>query len=64
MWIRAVVGIALIAVGALWIAQGAGAMRGSTMSGHSRYALLGVVVVIIGLAFLGWAWTARNRARQ
>jgi hypothetical protein len=64
MWIRAVLGVALIGVGALWIAQGSGAMGGSMMSGHSQYALLGVVVVIIGVAFLGWAWTARNRARQ
>jgi hypothetical protein len=64
MWIRAVLGVALIAVGALWIAQGSGAMGGSMMSGHSQYALLGVVVVIIGLALLGWAWTARNRAKQ
>jgi len=64
MWIRAVIGIVLIAVGGVWIAQGSGAMQGSMMTGHSQYAALGVVVVIVGVALLGWAWTVRGRAKR
>lgn len=64
MWIRAVLGVVLIAVGGVWIAQGAGAVRGSMMSGHSQYAALGVVVVVAGLALLGWAWMVRGRAKR
>jgi protein-S-isoprenylcysteine O-methyltransferase Ste14 len=39
-------------------------MKGSTMSGHSQYAVLGVVVVLIGLAFLVWSWRVRGRRRS
>jgi hypothetical protein len=61
VWIRGIAGIVLCALGALWIAQGSGAMHGSGMSGHSQFALLGVVVVIVGLALLVWAVLIRRR---
>ena len=61
MWIRAVIGVILVAVGGVWIAQGSGSMHGSMMTGHSQYTALGVVVLIVGLALLGWAWTVRGR---
>ena len=55
MWIRGIAGVVLCAVGAVWIAQGSGAMHGSGMSGHAPFALLGGAVVIVGLAMLVWA---------
>jgi hypothetical protein len=55
MWIRGIAGVIFCALGALWIAQGSGAMEGSGMSGHGSFALLGVVAVIVGLALLAWA---------
>jgi hypothetical protein len=61
MVIRGLIGIVLCAVGGIWIAQGEGAMKGSTMSGHGQYAVLGVVVALIGLAFLVWSWRVRRR---
>ena len=61
MWIRGIAGIILCALGALWIAQGSGAMHGSGMSGHGQFALLGVVVLIVGLALLIWAVVVRRR---
>jgi K+-transporting ATPase A subunit len=64
MWIRGVIGVVLIAVGALWIAQGTGAVHGSTMSGHSQYAALGGVVIVMGLVLIGWAWNVRSRSRR
>jgi protein-S-isoprenylcysteine O-methyltransferase Ste14 len=36
-------------------------MHGSGMSGHSSFAVLGVVVVIVGLALLVWAALIRRR---
>lgn len=60
MWIRGIPGVVLCLIGAVWIAQGTDAMHGSSMSGHSGYAALGVVAVVIGLALLAWAWFIRS----
>ncbi|MFI6463787.1 hypothetical protein [Streptomyces sp. NPDC050528] len=61
MLVRGIGGIILVVLGAVWIAQGAGAMSGSAMSGHGQYAVLGVVVALIGLFLLVRAWRVRNR---
>ncbi len=61
MWIRGVVGVVLVAIGAVWIAQGAGAVHGSAMSGHVQYAVIGAVVVLLGLALLVRGWFTRRR---
>lgn len=60
IWIRLVGGLVLSALGALWIAQGTGAAKGSAMSGHPAYAGLGVVVLVAGLFLLFTAWRARR----
>jgi asparagine N-glycosylation enzyme membrane subunit Stt3 len=61
VWIRGITGVVLCAVGAVWIAQGSGAMHGGGMSGHSSFALLGGAAVIVGLALLVWAALIRRR---
>jgi asparagine N-glycosylation enzyme membrane subunit Stt3 len=61
MWVRGIAGVVLCALGALWIAQGSGTMHGGGMSGHSSFAVLGGVVVIVGLALLVWAAIIRRR---
>jgi formate-dependent nitrite reductase membrane component NrfD len=61
VWIRGIAGVVFCALGALWIAQGSGAMHGGGMSGHSSFALLGVVAVIVGLVLLVWAAVVRRR---
>ena len=63
MWVRGVIGIVLVAVGGVWIAQGSGKMHGSVMTGHSQYTALGVVVVLVGVALIGWAWRLGSRRR-
>jgi hypothetical protein len=64
MWVRGILGVVLCLVGAVWIAQGTGAVHGSGMSGHGRYAVLGIVVILIGLALVAWAWRiSRNPKR-
>lgn len=55
VWWRALIGVVAIAVGSVWIGQGVGAVHGSFMTGHSQYTGLGIVLVVIGLATVGWA---------
>jgi hypothetical protein len=55
MWWRAALGVVALAVGGLWIGQGVGAVKGSFMTGHSQYTVLGIVVAVIGLSLLAWA---------
>jgi protein-S-isoprenylcysteine O-methyltransferase Ste14 len=64
MLVRAISGAVLSIVGIVWIAQGAGAMHGSAMSGHHQYAGLGVVVLLVGLALIAWAWRRRGSTRR
>ena len=62
MWIRLIAGLVLSALGVVWIAQGAGAVKGSMMSGHPAYAGLGAVVLVAGLFLLFTAWrTSRGK---
>jgi protein-S-isoprenylcysteine O-methyltransferase Ste14 len=55
VWSRGIVGVVLCLVGAVWVAQGTGAMHGSSMSGHGGYAVLGVIVIVVGFALVVWA---------
>ena len=62
MWTRGIVGVVLCLVGAVWIAQGTDALHGSGMSGHGQWTVIGVVLVVIGLALLAWAWSIRRES--
>ena len=54
-----IVGIILILMGALWIAQGSNLMAGSAMSGQTMWLWIGVVAAILGVVAL--VWTNRRR---
>jgi predicted phage tail protein len=61
MWIRAIIGTILLAVGGVWIAQGTGALGGSFMTGEGFWTFMGVVTALIGIALLiGIARTQRR----
>jgi protein-S-isoprenylcysteine O-methyltransferase Ste14 len=60
VWVRGIVGLVLSLTGIVWILQGTNVMHGSGMSGHGGYAVLGVVVLLIGMALLTWAWRIRG----
>lgn len=59
------VGIVLILLGGLWLLQGVGILAGSVMTGQSFWAIVGVILLIVGIVLcaLG-AWrrpTTRSR---
>ena len=45
-------GIALVVVGAVWIFQGIGLLKGSFMTGDTSWSWIGAACVLIGLAIL------------
>jgi hypothetical protein len=56
---RAVVGLVLIALGAVWIGQGTGLLKGrSFMVGDPLWAVIGVAVICLGVAVIA---SARRR---
>jgi len=56
MWARGVIGILFCLTGLVWIGQGTNVLSDSKlMSGHGQYTLLGIFVLLVGLALVGWA---------
>lgn len=62
IWPFLVPGVILAAVGLVWTLQGVGVLQGSAMSGSSLWAIIGPIVLVIGLALI-WIGIARRRAR-
>ncbi len=62
MWTRGIAGLVFLVLGVVWIAQGTGALKGSFMTGHSSYAVLGGVVAAAGLGLMAWAARMRRHA--
>ncbi|HUL84495.1 MAG TPA: hypothetical protein VLX89_03135 [Actinomycetota bacterium] len=48
-FLPAIVGGILTAVGAVWIVQGAGVLKGSFMTGQQRWLWIGIVCAVVGL---------------
>ncbi|MEU1391242.1 MULTISPECIES: hypothetical protein [unclassified Nonomuraea] len=49
-WILIVVGVLLALVGGLWALQGLGVVGGSVMTGDTTWAVIGPVVLLVGVA--------------
>lgn len=62
MLLRRIIGIVLVAIGAVWIAQGSGVLHGSFMTGEALWTVIGVICVLFGIALLLGA--ARDRRRS
>lgn len=60
-WLRGFGGGVLLVLGILWIAQGLNIVRGSGMSGHGIFAILGLAAAIVGVALL-WSLTRTSGA--
>ncbi|HXR27101.1 MAG TPA: hypothetical protein VN771_04505 [Candidatus Baltobacteraceae bacterium] len=61
-WVSLVVGCLLVLVGLVWIGQGVGLIGGGFMSGNGMWAVIGLVVAVIGGAIVVRAVRVR-RAR-
>jgi drug/metabolite transporter (DMT)-like permease len=54
--VRRVLGALLFLTGVVWIGQGSNLISGSSMTGSTFWAVMGVVFVAAGLFLLGWPW--------
>jgi hypothetical protein len=59
-----VIGVILVVVGALWSLQGAGAVGGGAMSGHSQWLVIGIIVALAGVALLVSGVAKRRAGRR
>jgi hypothetical protein len=62
-WLPPVLGALLVIIGAVWTLQGANLLGGSFMSGSRMWLVIGLVVLIAGVALLSRSLRAR-RARR
>jgi hypothetical protein len=58
-WLKGIVGVVCVLLGLGWIGQGTNLLPGSFMSGQSMWAIIGLVLLVVGLWLL---WSLR-RAR-
>jgi hypothetical protein len=58
--IKGVVGVVFVLAGLVWIGQGLNMIKGSFMTGDPWYALLGLVVGLVGLWLL-WSMARTGR---
>jgi hypothetical protein len=59
---RVIGGFLLCAVGVVWLGQGTGLMKGSFMTGETLWAVIGGVLLVLGLLLFAAAWRLRGRA--
>jgi hypothetical protein len=62
--IRVIIGVVLVVIGGVWIAQGTGALGGSFMSGEGVWAVIGVIVGLFGVALLVGRMRERRRTDE
>jgi hypothetical protein len=55
-----IVGVGLLLLGSIWLLQGIDVLRGSFMSGQTRWALSGAFLIVAAIAFFMRA----NRKRK
>jgi hypothetical protein len=61
MRVALVIGVLLCLIGVVWIGQGIGTIHGSFMTGHAIWAVIGAVVLAIGIALLSGFARARRQ---
>ena len=54
-------GALMIVVGGVWALQGFGVLPGSVMSGVALWAIVGPILVLVGVAPLAWGIARRRR---
>jgi hypothetical protein len=56
-----ILGVLLVLIGGIWTLQGIGVLLGSFMSGDTRWAVRGGILVVAGIVGLFWANRKRPR---
>ena len=59
-WVKGTIAVACVLVGLLWIGQGTNIVPGSFMSGQIQFAIIGLVLLVVG----GWLLWSLVRARR
>jgi hypothetical protein len=49
MWSRVIFGAVLCLLGGVWFGQGQGWIKGSFMTGHGFWTVMGAIVVVVGV---------------
>ena len=52
MTVLRVVGVLLVLLGAVWALQGVGVIGGSAMTGSTMWLVIGLVLVVVGVALV------------
>nr|WP_109211115.1 MULTISPECIES: hypothetical protein [Microbacterium] len=63
MWPYLVLGIILALVGAVWTLQGLNVLGGSVMSGSALWAIIGPIVLVVGVALIVVAIVVAQRRK-
>ena len=64
IWPYLVPGILLSAVGLVWTLQGLNVLGGSAMSGSTMWAIIGPIVLVLGVVLIGIAIVIARRRRE
>lgn len=59
-WALTIVGVVLILMGGVWILQGLNVLPIGFMAGQMQYALLGAILVVIGIGLLVFSLRRRK----
>ena len=51
-WFLNILGVVMVLIGVVWFFQGINVLLGSFMSGSSLYAVLGAILVVVGIIVL------------
>jgi hypothetical protein len=61
--IRAIFGVLFSLVGLVWLGQGVGLIPGSFMTGQTFWAIVGAILLVLGVALVGWGFRAHGKGR-
>lgn len=62
-WPYLVGGVLLVVMGLIWTLQGLGILGGSSMSGSPTWAIIGPIVLVVGLLLVGIGVARARRQR-
>lgn len=60
-WLPLALGLLAVIIGAVWTLQGLGYVGGSAMTGNRLWAVIGPIVLVLGLLSLGLGLRRRRR---